>query len=110
MRRSLLRKLSKYDPVDLLCWASAGQLFQANREKVAKVEYALGVVLSLDYEKRTKNKRISRDIIRRLFYGVSSDFQNSLRNLYTSELQTFFPMGYLSIRGEGFPWQMAQAS
>lgn len=109
MKGEVLRKLRKCDPKELLLWVSASQLPPVNRERAAIIEYALGVLVSLGFEK-TPKRRVSRELIRRVFLEAYTDFENFRESPKASKLQAFFPLGFLGIRGEAFPWQFAQAA
>ena len=109
MRSELLRKIRKCDPRELLCWVSACQLPRVNRERAAIIEYALGVLVSLDYKRTAKKRKISREFIKKILFEACKDFKN-YHGPSGSKLQVFFPLGFLGIRGEAFPWQFAQAA
>ena len=109
LRNEIIRKLRKCDKKDLLTWVSLCQIPHVNTEKVALIEYTIGVLLSIDYEKKPKRK-ISPKFIKRIFSEASMDFENFVESSNQSELQKIFPLGFLGIRGDAFPWQFAQAA
>lgn len=109
MKGEILRKLRKCDPTELLLWISACQLPPVNRERAAIIEYALGSLVSQNFEKKSRRK-VSRDFIARIFWEAYVDFENCSRFSEATKLQTFFPLGFLGIRGEAFPWQFAHAA
>ena len=110
MRSEILRKMRKCDPKELLFWVSVCQLPPVNRERAAIIEYALGVLVSLDYRRAPSKRKISRGFVKRIFSEAYKDFENCLPSPPGSELQAFFPLGFLGIRAEAFPWQFAQAA
>jgi len=109
IRSEILRKIRKSDKKNLLTWVSLCQMPRVNSEKVALIEYTIGVLLSIDYEKKPKRK-ISPKFIKRIFSEAYMDFENYVENLNQSELQRHFPLGFMGIRGDAFPWQFAQAA
>ena len=92
-----------------MCWLSSCQAPPVNHEKVAKIEYALAVLLSIDYTDEKRNP--SRKLIERILLECCRDFEKiSINRKTSSMLESLFPIGFLSVRGEAFPWQFANAS
>lgn len=113
MDKSLLNKLKKCDPKELLYWVSSCQAPAPNSERVAIIEYVLAVLLSLDYRKSEKKRKTSRELIKRVIANGIKDVENARLPKQTesnSPLQTFFRLSFLTIRGEAFPWQFAESS
>jgi len=109
VNKHFLRKLKKYDAKKLLCWLSSCQAPLVNREKAAKIEYALAVLLTIDYTNEKRNP--SRKLMERILLESCRDFEKiSINRKTSSMLELLFPIGFLSFRGEAFPWQFANAS
>jgi hypothetical protein len=107
MNSKLLKKILKYDKKDLLIRISACQVPPVNKDKIAKIEYAIVVLLSLNFIKRQK-KRISKLLIHRILSEAYNDFRKALKD--ESMIQRFFPIGFMNIKGNALPWQFSDAA
>lgn len=111
--KGFLKKLKKCDPRELICWVSSCQAPAPNQERVAMIEYALAVLLSLNYRKSQEKRKASRELVKRIVANAIKDFDEvrsgrlDTRNL---KLPGAFGLGFLTIRGEAFLWQFAEAS
>ena len=110
MKSEVVRKARKCDPKELICWVSACQLPEVNSERAAIIEYALGVLTSLNYKIGTRKHKTSRKLVERLLHEAYVDIEKCIDSLSGSGLQIFFSLGFLTTRGEAFPWQFAQAA
>jgi hypothetical protein len=109
LRPTTLKKISKLDPEELLFWISACQLPKVNRERKAIIEYLAGVIVSNEYMGGFK-KKISRKVIEGLFHEAFEDLDNYVGTFKDDMLCFSFSLGYLTIRGEAFPWQLARTA
>lgn len=106
MKGSILRKVRKYDFSELISWVSFCQLDENNRDKYAYIEYALGVLATQIDGNQIGDRSVDERIMNQFFNGVLWDFDECRKGL-SSDLQTYFSLGPLTIRGHGFPWQYA---
>jgi hypothetical protein len=113
LEKFLLKKLRKCDPKELILWISSCQTPPINKERMAVIEYALAVLLSLDYRKRFGTRKVSRELVKSVIANAIKDFDEirfGRSGVENPELQAFFRLGFLMIRGEAFAWQFAEAS
>ena len=109
MNKELLKKLCKCDPLELLYWIASCEHETSDKEYA--IEYAMNCVLSLKYRKGKTKRKVTRELVQRTLEEALIDFSKIRDAFMTSkpDLRTFsFP--FLMIRGEGFPWQLEQAS
>jgi hypothetical protein len=109
LRQAEINKIGKIDQKELLLWIAACGLPEVNRERRALIEYLLGVVLSAKQLEST-NKSVSRKEIEKLFRESSDDLEDYVDSFKNDMFLFSFTLGYLTIRGEALPWQLAQAA
>lgn len=109
METALLKKLSKCDPLEIVYWIASCEYETSDKE--AAIEYAMNCILCLNYRNNKKKRKVTRQLIQRTLESALTDIDNietSYRSAH-SDLKTF-SSPFLIIRGEGYPWQLGEAS
>jgi hypothetical protein len=109
VRPAIAKKLARLDKLELLLWVASCSLPKVNGERRAVIEHLLGVLLTTK-NVGTSNKRASRKEIELLFRDCLDDTDKYIAGFAKDQFLFSFILGYLTVRGEAFPWQLAQTA
>jgi hypothetical protein len=104
-----LKKIRKCDPLELIYWVASCEYEPSDKQFV--IEYAMSVILSLNYRKRQPRRKVTRELIQEFLNSALKDVNITRDKLQSgSHDLSFFSFPYLFIRGDAYPWQFARAS